>query len=165
MGLVPGASAREPKLGFYWQVFSAGDLSRLELLTPTDEESFLNSFLDNRAGGVHHITCQTSDLESVRKNLEEYRIPSFGYSAENPHWKELFIHPKDAFGVLIQIAEFNAADFLASSQNLPDERKWLIARDSQGCSLTIAHPGGGTATVNLDQQDIEHMIEALKNVL
>lgn len=165
MDIVPGASATEHSLGFFWQVFSAGDLSRLELLAPTGEKSFLSSFLKDKDGGVHHITCQTEDIEEARKELERENIPYFGYNPENEAWKELFIHPRDAFGVLIQIAEFSPEQYLDASQNLPEKRKWLITNDPDGCRLSIAHPGGGTAEIQLDRAEMKRLLDDLEKSL
>lgn len=109
LGVIPGAVAEDPVMRYVWQIFSLGDMSRLELMKATGEGSFLDSFLSERGGGVHHITLQTPDIERARDVLEENGIPYFGYNAYgDSYWKELFIHPRDAFGVLIQIAEFHA---------------------------------------------------------
>jgi methylmalonyl-CoA/ethylmalonyl-CoA epimerase len=57
---------------------------------------------------VHHITLQTPDIQQAKAFLEKNGIPYFGDN-EYPtsYWKEIFIHPRHAFGVLIQIAEFH----------------------------------------------------------
>ena len=58
-------------------------------------------------------------------------------------WKELFIHPKHAFGVLLQIAEFRADDWIDLSWKMPKGKKWAISKRDNGYKLTLAHPGGG----------------------
>ena len=77
-----------------WQIFSLGDLSRLEIISPTGEGSFLDGFLKDKEGGVHHITLQTPDLREAMANLDKQGIPFFGYN-EYPGgvWKGIFIHP------------------------------------------------------------------------
>ena len=90
------------------------DLSRIEILKPAAQGGLLERFLQKKAGGVHHITLQTPDIEEARKTLEAHGIPYFGANEYTDfYWKEIFIHPKDTQGVLIQIAEFNPDDWLS----------------------------------------------------
>ncbi|MBT4090436.1 MAG: hypothetical protein HN580_08530 [Deltaproteobacteria bacterium] len=162
LGAVPGTSGTDERLNFFWQVFSTGDLTRLELISPTNEGSFLDNFLANRdAGGAHHITFETPDIKAMRQFLDQNKIPYFDYHDEGP-WKELFIHPKDAFGILIQIAEFAPDFYLADSEKLPTHKKWEIERTEQGCTLILAHPGGGKAQMNLSKSEIEALIDDLQ---
>jgi hypothetical protein len=55
-----GAGAADEEMKYHWQIYSLGDMSRLELLHPTGPGSFLDGFLKEREGGVHHITLQTN---------------------------------------------------------------------------------------------------------
>lgn len=166
MGIVPGASATEKRMGFLWQIFSVGDLSRLEILAPVGDNSFLTPFLAKKeGGGVHHITLETPDLEKARQNLEHHAIPYFGCNSDNPSWKELFIHPRDAFGVLIQIAEFNPGEYLNKSLSIESDRKWHINKTEQGGSMALAHPGGGKVTLDLTRQEAQQLIGDLQKLL
>lgn len=165
-GAIPGASASMDGANYRWQILSVGDLSRLELISPTDKGSFLDGFLKNRDGGVHHITFQTSDIKKVKKHLEDNDIPYFGYN-EYPGgvWNELFIHPKHAFGVLIQIAEFKASEWLNPSVAVAGDKKWKITPTSAGADLSIAHPGGGTVDFSLDKDELQSLIKDLSGAL
>ena len=162
MGAVAGAGDHDKAMKYRWQILSLGDMSRLELIHPTGPGSFLDGFLKQREGGVHHITLQTADILRARALLEENDIPYFGFKEYGEFWKELFIHPRDAFGVLIQIAEFNADDFLDESVKFSGNRKWKVVQADNGCSLTIAHPGGGKATVELNGEEAAALAGALK---
>jgi len=135
-------------------------------LEPSAEGSFLDNFLKrNKAGGVHHITLQTPDIHQAKKTLEENNIPYFGFNEyEDQYWKEIFIHPKDAFGVLIQIAEFNPDDWLDESVKLADKR-WSVNKDDRGYHLCFSHPGGGTAKHVLTNEEIKQLISDLNEVL
>jgi methylmalonyl-CoA/ethylmalonyl-CoA epimerase len=46
LGAVFGAGARNNDMKYHWQIFSFGDLSRLELITPLEENTFLTKFLN-----------------------------------------------------------------------------------------------------------------------
>jgi len=162
LGAVAGAGMDDPKTKFFWQIFSLGDLSRLEIISPTGKGSFLDGFLNDKEGGVHHITLQTPDLRKAMAHLEEQGIPFFGYN-EYPGgvWKEIFIHPRHAFGVLIQIAEFRAADWLAEEARLPTGKRWQVRKTPAGATLTVAHPGGGLLCLELDHEELRKLVADL----
>ncbi len=160
LGAVPGARSEDPAMKYIWQLYSLGDMSRLELLTPTGAGSFLDGFLSGRDGGVHHVTLQTPDLKKSAALLEKEGIPFFGYREYGPIWKELFIHPRDAFGVLIQIAEFNADDWLPEKVKMQGP-PFTVERAGGGCRLTIRHPGGGTASVELTADEKRELARLL----
>jgi methylmalonyl-CoA/ethylmalonyl-CoA epimerase len=163
LGAIPGISGKDHTLKYLWQSFSMGDLSGLELLTPTEERSFLDSFFKKRkTGGVHHITLQTPDIHDAKKKLEDNQTPYFGFNVENDFWKELFIHPHDAFGVLIQIAEFNPHDWLDESEKLPDGRKWSVKREGKGFALSFEQRGKRKAKIELTRAEIKKLIGDLE---
>ncbi|MBW1849495.1 MAG: VOC family protein [Deltaproteobacteria bacterium] len=162
LGAIPGAGAEDSSLKFYWQIFSLGDMSRLELIKPTGEGSFLDNFLSNKKdGGVHHITLQTSDIQKTRDCLEKENIPYFGYNDFGDVWKELFIHPKDAFGILIQIAQLNPDDYLDDSVKFTNSRRWSVQRSEEGCELHLCHPGGGKVELKLTDKERKALIKDL----
>jgi methylmalonyl-CoA/ethylmalonyl-CoA epimerase len=153
LGAVPGTSSVDPGQKYLAETFSLGDLSRIEVLTPTGKGSFLDNFLAERQG-VHHLCLQTQDIRKARRALDEHGIPYFGYyEYEGGGWKELFIHPRDAFGVLIQIAEFTPDDFIADELKIPEGARWTVKKTGKGVTLTLAHPGGGTVRLDLSQEE------------
>jgi methylmalonyl-CoA/ethylmalonyl-CoA epimerase len=163
LGVIPGSQASDDSMKFKWLISSAGDLSRLEIISPTGEGSFLEGFLKDREGGVHHITFQTPDLQKAKAVLDTAGIPYFG---ENEYpggvWKEIFIHPKDAFGVLLQIAEFTPDDWLAPEVCMPRSEKFEVEETLDGCSIRFAHPGGGTVRLELTDDEARFLIEKMK---
>jgi methylmalonyl-CoA/ethylmalonyl-CoA epimerase len=165
LGAVSQYSGTDDNLKYYWETFSLGDLSRFELIKPTGKGSFLENFLKNKAGGIHHLVLQTPNIEMTKDVLEQNDIPYFGYQNYGERWKELFIHPKDAFGVLLQIGEFKVTDWLSPSYNLPEGKKWLVDKENDKINLTIAHPGGGKVNLTLDYEEVKELIKDLKNIL
>lgn len=166
LGVVPGMQGSDPVTKFFWQIFSAGDLSRLEIISPTGPGSFLDGFMKSRQGGAHHITFQTPDIAKAVDHLKKNGVPFFGYHEYSEwYWKELFIHPRDAFGVLIQIAEFKADDWISGEVKLPEGKKWEVDRRESSTTLTLAHPGGGKASVTLDRQELTELIAALERCM
>lgn len=97
--------ATEATLGFRWAQFQFPGGGVIELLEPTGPESFLNGFLSERGEGLHHITLRVRDIEKRAKELEELGYKPFRPRFSDQVWKELFLHPKETHGVLIQLAE------------------------------------------------------------
>lgn len=163
LGAIAGSEASDRVSKFFWQLFSLGDLSRLEIISPTGEGSFLDGFLENREGGIHHITLQTPNLRKTMAHLEAQGIPFLGYN-EYPGgvWKEIFIHPRNAFGVLIQIAEFEVTDWLSEKVKFPPETRWQVEKTEAGVTLTFAHPGGGKVSLKLDRRELKKLMESLE---
>lgn len=99
-------------MGIRYQPFSIGE-SCMELLEATREDSPVARFIRAHGGpGVHHITFEVDDLDAAVKEFEArggtiaYRHTyAPGVTFEGYVWREAFVHPRDAFGVLIHLAE------------------------------------------------------------
>jgi methylmalonyl-CoA/ethylmalonyl-CoA epimerase len=93
--------------GFRTATFGYEGGGKIELLDPTPGSNFLDSFLRRTggAGGLHHITFHVPDLEASHAELDRRGVPCFGLRVGDQVWNELFIHPRDASGVLIQLAQ------------------------------------------------------------
>lgn len=101
-----------PEQKFRWTTLELGTSCFIELIDPLEKEGFVYRFLEGRGEGPHHITLQVNDLQETYRILQEKGIPTFGYGEPFPGWKELYIHPKNAFGTLLQFAEFNPLDWI-----------------------------------------------------
>lgn len=165
LGATSQYNGTDNNMKYYWETFALGDLSRFEIIKPTAEGSFLENFFKNKEGGIHHLVLQTPDIEMTKEILEKNNIPYFGYQNYGERWKELFIHPKDAFGVLLQIGEFKATDWLSPSYSLPEGKKWLVDKENNEINLIIAHPGGGKVKVGLEREEVKKLIRDLKNII
>jgi methylmalonyl-CoA/ethylmalonyl-CoA epimerase len=93
--------------GFWWgQVeFAAGP--KIELLTPTGgpDAAFLDRFLDGRGAGPHHLNFLVTDIEATLASIKAAGIEPVGVNLSSPGWKEAFLHPRDAHGIVIQVAQ------------------------------------------------------------
>jgi methylmalonyl-CoA/ethylmalonyl-CoA epimerase len=101
-----------PRQKFRWTTIELGTSCFIELIDPLEKDSFVQRFLDNRGEGPHHITLQVKDIQEVHRRLEEKGMPTFGLAEPFPGWKEMYVHPKHAFGTLIQFAEFHPLDWI-----------------------------------------------------
>jgi len=80
---------------------------RIELLEPISNESAIAKFIEKRGEGLHHIAITVDNIE---KKVEELRAHGFVFTAEKPSTgaggkKVIFIHPKSANGVLVELVE------------------------------------------------------------
>ncbi len=93
--------------GYWWGQlqFSAGP--KIELLTPTGgpDSAFLERFLTARGPGPHHLNFIVPDIGAALSRVEAAGIQPIQVSLQNPRWKEAFLHPRDAYGIVIQLAE------------------------------------------------------------
>lgn len=101
-GTPPGAGFRalQVRLG-------RGDAGMtVEVLEPFQPENndFLARFVEATGGGVHHITFKTDDVVAERARLQDLGVEPVGVNFDGG-WKEMFIHPRDAHGTVIQIAQ------------------------------------------------------------
>lgn len=93
---------------FYWSQYllPSGKLELIAAVDATDESHFINVFLATRGEGLHHLTFKVTDIRAAADRAEELGFTVFGFDDTNDDWKEAFVHPKSAHGVLIQLAEF-----------------------------------------------------------
>ncbi len=93
--------------GFRTATFAYPGGGKIELLDPTPGSTFLDSFLRRTggSGGLHHITFRVPDLAASHAELDARGVPHFGLRVGDPIWNELFIHPRDGSGVLVQLAQ------------------------------------------------------------
>jgi len=110
---------------------------------------------------VHHITFQVEDIRQTAGQLEYMGIPYFGLNDKYDNWKELFIHPRDAFGLLIQFAQFDPAAWLDQSMNLEKGEKWEVTVSENMLHFKTEHPGGGTTDCVFDRDELDLLIAEL----
>jgi methylmalonyl-CoA/ethylmalonyl-CoA epimerase len=93
--------------GFWWGQLSFGAGPKIELMTPTSspDSEFLERFLTARGPGPHHLNFIVPDISATLREVRALGIEPVGVNLENPNWKEGFLHPRDAYGIVIQVAE------------------------------------------------------------
>ncbi|NOY77732.1 MAG: methylmalonyl-CoA epimerase [Calditrichaeota bacterium] len=87
------------------QKFAIGQ-TRIELLEPKNEDSPISKFLQKRGEGIHHLAYSVEHLEDVLAVLEKKGLEIIGEPVTGSDGKRIvFIHPKSANGVLIELVE------------------------------------------------------------
>lgn len=79
--------------------------ARIELIEPSGSDGFLHRFIRARGPGIHHVTFIVPKLELAARAAETLGYEVVGYNDAYPSWKECFLHPKQALGVVVQMAE------------------------------------------------------------
>ena len=160
-------SATEAADGFRWTAIALGSSCALELIDPVGEDSFLHRFLDRRGDAAHHITMQVHDLAAARAAIESRGVPIFGYNDADPAWTYFYVHPKHAFGVLLQFAEFDPAAWAQalpdpapeSSRTGPIQAGWVDR--GQGPAVELSD---GAARLHVAPGDLPELIAALRRL-
>jgi methylmalonyl-CoA/ethylmalonyl-CoA epimerase len=80
---------------------------KVEVLEPNlvEVNDFLRRFLDHSGPGPHHLTFKVPELESAIEVMRSRGYEPIGIDLSNDEWKESFIHPKQACGIVVQVAQ------------------------------------------------------------
>jgi methylmalonyl-CoA/ethylmalonyl-CoA epimerase len=93
--------------GFWWGQLEFAAGPKIELLTPAGGAStgFLDRFLAARGAGPHHFNFLVTDIESALARIKASGIEPIGVNLADPAWREAFLHPRNAHGIVIQVAQ------------------------------------------------------------
>jgi catechol 2,3-dioxygenase-like lactoylglutathione lyase family enzyme len=108
--------------GYWWGQLKFASGPKIELLTPTGgpDAAFLDRFLAARGAGPHHFNFLVSDIETALARIKAAGIDPVGVNLANPHWKEAFLHPSAAHGIVIQVAQQDGSPTSAPPRELPE---------------------------------------------
>jgi methylmalonyl-CoA/ethylmalonyl-CoA epimerase len=103
LGGRPAFGAETPEYRFgQWEYEGGG---RLEVLEPVPPDGFLARFLQARGPGIHHVTFKVPDLDAACDRARAHGYAIVGHDDSKPQWKEAFLHPRQALGIVVQLAE------------------------------------------------------------
>ncbi|WP_214325620.1 VOC family protein [Nonomuraea sediminis] len=119
-----------PDSGYRTLQLTYANGSKIELMEPLAGSTFFDSFfeLTRGRGGVHHLNFHVSDIDAAVARLTERGYRLHGLNLGNPRWREVFLHPKEAHGVLIQLAQPGPRD----GESRPSLEELLAGRGWQG---------------------------------
>jgi methylmalonyl-CoA/ethylmalonyl-CoA epimerase len=100
----------QPSGVFRWGSWTFEGGGTIEILEPMGDHGFLHRFLDERGPGVHHVTFKVPSLDEVTNRAERAGYDVVGRDDSDPDWKEAFLHPKQALGIVVQFAESVGGD-------------------------------------------------------
>ncbi len=165
-----------PAMGFRWTTIELGTSCFIELIDPVGSGGFLDKFLETHGEGLHHITVQVDDLQKTRRILEERGIETFGHGEPFPLWKEMYVHPRNALGTLIQFAEFDPLawinpgyipasykEFTVAPPEAAGKEPWEV-RKVKGPEGPLVEIRQGERVLRLSQERLADLIQDLKNL-
>jgi hypothetical protein len=93
--------------GYWWGQLEFAAGPKIELLTPTGgpDAVFLERFLAARGAGPHHFNFIVSDIGATLARVRALGIEPVCVNLDNPHWMEAFLHPRNAYGIVVQVAQ------------------------------------------------------------
>jgi len=100
-----------PEEGLRSYYLTLGGL-QIELMSPTDENGSIAKFIQRAGEGIMTVSFQVEDLDGSIKELEDKGIRIVGkmldhythIGDEKVHTPYCFIHPKDFFGIMVELA-------------------------------------------------------------
>ena len=86
--------------------FKLGD-QKIELLTANTKDSPIQTFIEKRKEGIHHIALH---VDSIKKEVERLESIGFEFVSKTPkkgadNKMIVFLHPKTTNGVLVELCE------------------------------------------------------------
>ena len=93
-----------PRVGYRALQLGFPDGSRIELMEPLRGSTFFDRFFA-KGGGLHHITFKVSDVATAITAMERAGFTPTAPFLDDESWREVFFHPRQASGVLVQLAQ------------------------------------------------------------
>lgn len=106
LGLEVTGRREVPKEGVEIAFLASGE-AQIELIQPLDEESGVARFLETHGEGLHHLCLRVDDIAQAVARLGEMeaRLLSKEPQAGPEEKRYVFIHPRSAHGVLLELYE------------------------------------------------------------
>jgi len=86
--------------------FPIGEI-RIELIQPTNPESVMAKFLENKGEGIHHLSFKVKDVDQSLGEVEKKGIQLIDKKSRKVRENErvAFLHPKSTNGVLFELIQ------------------------------------------------------------
>ena len=106
LGFQPSAIVEVPHEKVRVAMLPAGG-PRVELLEPTSTDSPIARFIERRGEGIHHIALKVPDLAAAIERLKAGggRLVTDEIQTGAEGYRYVFVHPRSAGGVLLELIE------------------------------------------------------------
>ncbi|HIG42467.1 MAG: VOC family protein [bacterium] len=92
-------TAESDALGIKQAFFQLDNGGFIEIVAPTSAESAVGRAIESRGEGMHTMALEVDDIDETVKHLEESGVQLIGVGGP-----QVFIHPKSANGILVQLS-------------------------------------------------------------
>ncbi|MBD3645944.1 MAG: VOC family protein [Pseudomonadales bacterium] len=100
LGMELERTAESDALGIKQAFFPFANGGFLEVVAPTSDESAVGKAVASRGEGIHTVALEVDDLDATVKDLQSKDVQLIGVGGP-----QVFIHPKSANGILVQLSE------------------------------------------------------------
>ncbi len=101
LGMTMERTAESAELGIKQAFFPLADGGFLEVVAPFSEDSAVGKAVASRGEGIHTVSFAVENLAQTVKDMEAKGVILIGGGGAGP----VFVHPKSAHGVLVQLTE------------------------------------------------------------
>ena len=110
------SGADNTRVGFRALQLVLANGAKIELLEPLPDSTFFDRFFQRTGGGgLHHITCKVPDITAAIGAARQAGYTPTNAFLDDAAWQEVFLHPKETGGVLIQMVQAVESDPPAGS--------------------------------------------------
>lgn len=102
LGMELERTAESEAIGIKQAFFPFADGGFLEVVAPLNAESPVGRAIEKRGEGIHTVALAVDDMEATVKDLQDKGVQLIGVGSP-----QVFIHPKSAHGVLVQLTAKN----------------------------------------------------------
>ena len=82
------------------------DGTHLELIEPLDGQGSIAKFLENKGGGLHHVSLLVQDLDAELRVLKAKGVQLVDEEIKQVgHLRATFVHPASLQGILVELIE------------------------------------------------------------
>jgi methylmalonyl-CoA epimerase len=99
LGMTLERTAESEALGIKQAFFPFDNGGFLEVVAPTGADSAVGKAVEGRGEGIHTVALEVDDIDATVKSLQEQGVVLIGVGGP-----QVFIHPKSAHGVLVQLS-------------------------------------------------------------
>ena len=100
-----------PSGDFSWWHWDFEGGGRIEIIEPDGPPGgFVHRHLERFGAGIHHVNFEVDSLKETVVVAEQLGYSVVGYDDSHEYWKEAFLHPKSAMGIVVQLVEASHHD-------------------------------------------------------
>ncbi len=100
-----------PSGNFKWWHWDFEGGGRIEVIEPDGPPGgFVHRYLEHRGPGIHHVNFEIDSLRETCDRAEALGHTVVGYDDSHEFWKEAFLHPKGAMGIVVQLVQASHHD-------------------------------------------------------
>ena len=99
LGMALERTAESEALGIKQAFFPMDNGGFIEIVAPLNDDSAVGKAVASRGEGLHTMALEVDDLDATIKDLESNGVQLIGVGSP-----QVFIHPKSANGILVQLS-------------------------------------------------------------